>query len=346
MFKEIVGNETAKSTLRRLVAEERVPQSLVFAGRSGIGKKLFALDIARSFVCTDPSTHGPCGRCSACTRVGTFEFPKQDKRDDHGKVIFSGHPDVGLVIPYRNTILIDAVRDLEREANFRPFESRARVFIIDDAEKLSSVKDNAANALLKTLEEPSETTFIILITARPLLLLSTIRSRCQTVRFGPVSKKIIASHLTEKLNFPSEDAALLAGISRGSLGRALGTDLEKYREQRKKMLAVVRHSLHRDGIAALLRISEEIADTKARDSYEDTLGLLQTLVHDIWTLRLRPDAAIVNFDLSTDLRELSDAAATERLTSWLREIEKVRENLNFNVNKKLATDSLFVTMAA
>lgn len=345
MFEEILGNESAKELLERLVGNGRLPQSLLFTGRSGVGKKLFAIEIAQALVCTDSGSGLPCRKCPACVRASSFSLPKADKRDEHQRVVFSGHPDVGMIVPYNNTILIDAVRDLEREANFRPFEARARLFIIDDAEKLSSVKDNAANALLKTLEEPSESTHIILITSRPLLLLSTIRSRCQAVRFGPIAKERIVDHLINELKYPSEDAALVAGLSQGSLGRALNTDLEKFRDLRKQMLDVVERCCRRDSFAALMRTSEEITDPKAKDSYGDSLDILQTLIHDIWSIGKRRNAPIVNFDLRVDLEQLSRAADPKRLTVWLEEIETLRENLNFNLNRKLATDALFMTMA-
>lgn len=345
MFDAILGNESSKELLRRLVRADRVPQSLLFSGPSGVGKKLFATEIARAFVCTDRREGLPCGGCPACLRAGTFEFPKPDKREEHQRVIFSGHPDVGMVIPYRNTILIDAVRDLEREANFRPFEARARLFIIDDAEKLSSVMDNAANALLKTLEEPPESTNIILISSKPLLLLSTIRSRCQAVRFGAISKEKIVAHLTKELDYPSEDAALVAGLSQGSLGRAMDIDLGNFRDLRKRMLDVVERCCRRDSFAALMRTSEAIADPKAADSYAETLDILQSLIHDIWSLTKRSDPNIVNFDLREDLDELARSSDPARLAEWLNEIEQLRENLNFNLNRKIATDALFMTMA-
>src|SRR5207237_2754975 len=134
------------------------------------------------------------------------------------KVFFSEHSDIGVVIPYKNTILIDAVRDLEKEANFRPYEAKARIFIIDDAEKLNASKDNAANALLKTLEEPVATTYIFLISSRPDALLSTILSRCQTIRFAPIAAKEIENYLIETKKFSPEDAEILARISTGSIG--------------------------------------------------------------------------------------------------------------------------------
>ncbi|REJ79119.1 MAG: hypothetical protein DWQ47_06660 [Acidobacteria bacterium] len=345
MFETILGNQGAKKLLERLVRSRRLPQSLLFSGRSGVGKRMFAVELARALVCVDKKDELPCGTCPACVRAGNIDLPKHGNRDDHKRVIFSGHPDVGMIVPHGQTIFIDAVRDLEREANFRPFEADARMFVIDDAEKLSSVKDNSANALLKTLEEPPESAHIILVTSRPLLLLSTIRSRCQAIRFGPIDKEEIAAHLRDEMDFASEDAELVAGLSQGSLGRALATDLGEFREKRKQMLEVVTRCIRRDSFAALMRTSESITDAKAREAYGESLDTLQTLIHDIWTLTNRPSAKIVNFDLEKALRGLASETDSARLVEWLEEIEILRENLNFNLNRKIATDALFMTMA-
>jgi len=346
MFDGILGNEGVKSLLQRLVDAKRLPSALLFAGKEGIGKKLFAIRIAQSLVCASGTENRPCLNCPACKRASEFAFPSPKERDDHKQLIFSGHPDVGMVIPYSHTILIDAVRHLEREANFRPFEATARVFIIDEAEKLSSVKDNAANALLKTLEEPSETTHIILITSRPLLLLSTIRSRCQTVRFGLLEKELIAEHLMSKVGYAPDDAALVAGLSQGSIGRALQIELGTFRDLRNRLVEVVIRCSRGDNFAALLRASEELADPKAKDSFGESLDILQTLVHDAWILQKDPRAEVVNYDLRDELSGISEVAGSDRLSSWMKEIEALRENLNFNLNKRLATDALFMTMAS
>ena len=233
-----------------------------------------------------------------------------------------------MVVPFKQTILVDAIRDLEREANFRPFEARARVFIIDDAEKLSSVKDNAANALLKTLEEPPESTHIILLSAKPLLLLSTIRSRCQEIRFGPLRKQEIVSYLTENLEFPNEDASVVAGLSRGSLGRAVNIDLDSFRDVRTKLIGVVTSCIEGGRYAALLRTSEDLSNPKMRDSYLDALTILQSLIHDIWSIKRRRKPAIVHFDIEEDLRSLANQAETDSLRKSLESVERLRENLS------------------
>src|SRR5215208_8436912 len=130
MFDTLVGNERAKETLRRMLGQGRVPGALLFAGEEGLGKKLFALELARALNCRARRGVEACGVCPACARTGKFQYPAADDRDEHRKIIWSEHRDVGLVQPYNRNILIDAVRELERESNFRPAEGNARVFIV------------------------------------------------------------------------------------------------------------------------------------------------------------------------------------------------------------------------
>ncbi len=347
MFDKLIGNHYLKEAFRRLIASKRVPHSLLFVGDEGIGKRLFALELAKAFVCQNPQGGEACDACRACRRVEKFTFPNSDKKDDYEKVFFSEHPDVGMVIPYKNSILIDSIRQLETEANFRPFEAKARFFLIDNAEKLNSGKDNAANALLKTLEEPSPTSYIFLITSRPMALLPTIVSRCQIVRFAPLETKQIEGYLEGSKQFAVKDAELLSKLVRGSLGRALQIDLEKFREQREILLKVLESLLANKNRAVLLTTAEEINDAKNKDDYEIYLEILQTLIHDVWILRLgQTEENIVNADLKEKLKRLAaENADPPQLARWLTEIETLRENLSVNVNRKIATDALFMQMA-
>lgn len=346
MFDKLIGNNHIKEVLRRMLANNRVPHSLLFAGAEGVGKKQFALELAKAFVCQNPNNFEACGECSTCKRADKFTFPKADDRDAHKEVIFSEHADIGLVIPYNKNILVDAVRDLEKEANFRPYEAKARFLLIDDAEKLNTAKDNAANALLKTLEEPAPTSYIFLITSRPDALLPTILSRCQTIRFAPIASKEIENHLLETKKLLPDDALLLAKLSRGSIGHALSTDLEKFRSQRETMLQVLESLLIKQDRAALLRIAEEMNDAKNKDNYNASLETLESLIHDLWKLSFgENEENIVHADIGTKLRKLAENAESKRLASWLVEIETMRENFNVNLNRKIATDALFMQMA-
>lgn len=341
MFDKIVGNDSIKSIFRRLLIANRLPNSLLLVGEEGVGKRAFALETAKAFICQNPQNGEACDECRACQRASKFDYPKSDDRDAHKKVIFSEHPDIGQVIPYNRNIFVDAIRELETETNFLPYEAKARFFLIDDAEKMN---DAAANALLKTLEEPTGTSHIFLITAHPAALLPTIRSRCQIARFAPVEKKEIEKHLLSTKKFAHDDAALLANLSRGSIGRALSLDLQKFREQREMMLNILDSLIHNRNRAVLLKSAEEINDAKNKDFYEDYLESLQTLIHDVWTLRLGKEE-IVNVDLRLQLLALAKDAHLAKLAAWTTNIEKLYENLAVNLNKKIATDALFMQMA-
>jgi DNA polymerase III subunit delta' len=342
MFDKLIGNKAVKEVLRRLLNVRRVPNALLLAGADGVGKKRFALELAKAFVCQNQKNAEACDACSNCRRADNFAFPKSDDRDAFKRVIFSEHPDIGLILPYGKNILVDAIRELETEANFRPYEAKARFFVIDDADKMN---DAASNALLKTLEEPPAASHIFLIASRPDALLPTIRSRCQTLRFAPIETKEIENYLAETKRFSTEDARLLARLSGGRLGHAIETDVEKFKAQRAAMLSVLESILVKENRAELLRIGEEMNDAKHKDEFETRLDILQTLIHDAWTIRNGADAKIlVNVDLTNDLTRFAERAESKRFAAWLAEIETVRENLAVNLNRKIATDALFMQM--
>ena len=344
MFNKLVGNDHIKQTLGRLISSGRVPNSLILAGDEGIGKRRFAIELAKVFVCVRADNLSSCGECAACRRADTFVFPDADERDDHKRVIFSGHPDIGTVIPYKRNILIDAIRDLEREANFNPYEARARIFIIDDADKMN---DAASNALLKTLEEPPPTSFIFLVTSRPESLLATIRSRCQMLRFAPVSRPEIERYLIDVGAIEAVEARLAARLARGSVGRAVSINIEQIRNLRERMLAVLSNAIETGDLAALLRTSEEMNDAKNKVNFEESVEILESLIHDVWTLRTSgDDSRLVNTDLAADLGRLAGESGRSDLPAWLDDIETLRQNLAVNINRKVATDALFVSMAS
>ncbi len=343
MFSRLVGNANVKQTLQRLTAKGRMPNSMLLSGDEGVGKRQFAIEIAKSFVCTDPTGGEACEVCAACRRAEKFTFPKDDDKDDHERVVFSDHPDVGMVIPYNRNILIKAIRHLESEANYRPYEAEARIFIIDEADKMA---DPAANALLKTLEEPSATTYIFLVTSRPDKLLPTIRSRCQSLRFAPVRAEKIEEFLINERAFTHDEARLAARLSRGSIGRAVSINVEEFRKRREKMMGVVSNAIENGGVAALLRTAEEMNDVKDKSSFEENLNVLQSIIHDVWTLSVTgEDARLVNTDFADDIGRLARNAGRADLVGWMRSIDDVREDLKININRKIAADALFVSMA-
>ena len=344
MFSSLVGNQRVKDVLRRMLEMGRVPGSLLFTGEDGVGKKLFALEIAKALNCRAPVGVEACDRCSSCVRISKSRFPDySDEKDRKERLIWSDHPDVALARPYNRLLRIKPMREIEQEANFRPYEGKARIFIIEEADKLNPF---SSNAILKTLEEPPTTSHLILITARPASLLPTLRSRCQMIQFAPLSSEEIESHLLSDKQFSKSDARLLSRIARGSLGRALQTNLETYREQRDSMLRVVNALTLSPDRVQLLRASEEMNDAKRKEEYEPRLDVLSTLIHDVWMLELdAPGEQIVNEDLRAQLAKIATQTDSRHVSRWLSQIETHRRGLDVNINRKVATDALFLSMA-
>lgn len=342
-MKTLIGNRQACDALSRLIVSERVPNALLFAGPDGVGKKQFAIELARRLVCSRPDGADACGLCSACRRASEFSIPVFEKGDESHFVFFSQHPDVGMVVPFRRNLKVDAIRALENESHFRPYEARVRVFIVDEADKMN---DAASNALLKTLEEPPATSHIILIASRADSLLATIRSRCQTIRFGPVPPHELAKYLVDNGNFTAEDAVLAARVSGGSVGRALAIVPASFRTQRSLMLAVLKAALASDK-RELLSASEEMTDARNREEYEEKLAILRDLIHDVWLLQNGGDeTGVLNIEVLDELSELSGRASSEMLAGWLADIETLYESFEVNINRKVATDALFLRMSA
>lgn len=343
MFDHLIGNQRVKELLRRMLETDRVPGALLFAGEEGVGKKLFAIELARALNCRNRQGVEACGTCSACKRISRFNFPTSDETDDWKKIIWSDHGDVGMVVAPKRLLQVDQMREIEREANFRPFEGRARVFLIEEADRLN---EPSSNALLKILEEPPPTSHIILITARPAMLLTTIRSRCQALRFSPVSVAEIEKYLTQQKIASGAEAKLLARCANGSIGRALYADLKSYKEHRQPMLKLLNALAITGDRSQLLRLSESMNEAKYKDDFEFRLELLETLIRDALIVAVNGDLkSIVNEDVLPELQKIAERVNSHSATSWIADIEELREQLIVNINRKPAIDALFFKMA-
>ncbi|MFN2492156.1 MAG: DNA polymerase III subunit delta' [Pyrinomonadaceae bacterium] len=343
MLEQIIGNDRAKQLLRQTLSAGRLPGAMLFTGEEGVGKKLFALEIAKALNCRSLRGFEGCGSCPACLRISKFNYPQTSEAEEFKDIIWTDHPDVGMVVAPKRVLLVDQMRKVEREANFRPYEGVARLFIIEDADKLN---DQAANALLKVLEEPPHTSHIMLITSRPAGLLATIRSRCQMIRFSPLKAEEIEHYLIDNKVASGEQARIRARIARGSLGRALAQDFEEYIDQRGAMLEVLQALALIDDRAQLLRSSEELNAAQLKDEFECRLDVLETLIRDAWMLSLHaPPQDVVNIDLLPVLEKMGMQLDSRRPAGWILQIEEMREQLVVNINRKAATDALFLTMA-
>jgi len=343
MFDQLTGNARVKAVLKRMLVNDRLPGALLFAGEEGVGKKLFALEVARALNCRTPKDHEACGVCPSCARIATLNYPQREDAEEWTHIIWTDHPDVGLVVAPKRVSRVEQMRQIEKEANFRPFEGKARVFLIDEADKLN---DASANALLKVLEEPPKTSHLILITARPAMLLPTILSRCQMIRFSPLTPDEIESHLTKNNLVDNKTARLRARAAGGSMGRALSGDLVTFTSQRKAMLKVLDALVVSNDRPQLLRSAEQLNEAEYRDEFEQRLDVLETLIRDAWMLSLGVEPSqLVNEDLAAELKEIGKNLDSRRAGDWILQIEDLREQLIVNVNRKVTTDALFLVMA-
>ena len=344
MFESLIGNARVKEVLKRMLSSDRLPGALLFVGEEGIGKKKFALEVARALNCRSPKDSEGCGVCSVCTRIAKLNYPTSADRDDWIPMIWTDHRDVGMVVPPKRVLRVDQMRQIEREANFRPFEGKARVFLIDEAEKFN---DASANALLKVLEEPPSTSHLILITSRPAMLLPTILSRCQMIRFSPLKPAEIEEHLIKNKLVEPSSARIRARAAAGSISRALSGDIETFNAQRKAMLTVVEALVVSPDRAQLLKSAEQLNEAQYKEEFEERLDVLETLIRDAWMLSLGASAEqLVNEDLASQLSRISKQMDPTKAAAWILEIEDMREQLIVNINRKVATDSLFLMMAS
>ena len=344
MLDQLTGNARVKEVLKRMLQSHRLPGALLLTGEEGIGKKLFALEIAKALNCRTPQDCEACGICASCVRIAKINYPASAESEDWKQIIWTDHPDVGIVVAPKRVLLVNQMRQIEREANFRPFEGAARVFLIDEADKFN---DPSANALLKVLEEPPPTSHIILITSRPAMLLPTIRSRCQMIRFSPLSVGEIEDHLTQNKIAEPATARLRARAASGSIGRALSGDITSFTKQRAAMLSVLNALVASDGRVELLKSAEELNEAQYKDEFEARLDVLETLIRDAWMLSLgvEPDG-LVNEDLQLQLESIGKKLDPQRAGAWILQIEDMREQLIVNINRKVATDALFLAMAS
>jgi DNA polymerase-3 subunit delta' len=350
LFSDFIGNAEIVQSLRQMVAEKRLPQTLLFAGPRGVGKATLARLIAAAMNClTNPGE--PCGRCSNCKRMLAADLSLDDfqtmlterekmaaPQRGESPLILSTHPDFLIFPPDgpMQIITIEQARQLRTAARFGPSEGRRRVFLIDHADRAN---DEAANSLLKTLEEPAPALTLILTAENPYELLPTIRSRSIPFFFAPLSPAEMDQFFQARPEIADRERARLRSWAQGSPGRALSLNIEEYLQRRDAMLALVRTSLGQGSFAELLAFTEAVG-RKAQEKLELQAESLTTLIEDLLHLRFGSGELLVNDDIRAELEKIARSIPFEwfeKACGRLLELEEFRRR---NIQKQLALEAL------
>ncbi len=355
-FDAFFGNSRVVDLLRGMVAERRLPQTLLFSGPRGVGKATAARFLAAAANCDQGPTTDPCGTCSNCRRMMGADLASEPmeqlfaerlkmpaaKRLDN-PLIVSTHPDL-LIFPPDGPlrmITIEQARRLRDAARFGPSEGRRRFFVIDHADRAN---DEAANSLLKTLEEPAPLLTIILTAENSYDLLPTIRSRAIPFHFGALSGEEMAQFFATRPEIDSAEQERLAGWAQGSPGRALSLDVEAYTRRREAMLTLLGTGAGENSFVELLPATESVARRGGEPLEalaESLYGLLQDLIH----CKLGRDD-LINSDLAERIEGLSRRISFPWVEKAVAEIDEMRRLERRNIQKQIALESLALTLRA
>ena len=327
-FASLIGNQANKEILQRLLQRDKLGLTLIFAGPDGVGKRQFALTLAKAANCQNlaQAKNDSCDECPACHRIQT-----------------NSYSDVITIQPDGNYIKIAQTRALVADAQVRPREGKQRFFLLDEADKL---REEAANSLLKTLEEPPTSATIILLTARPDALLPTIRSRAQKLNFAPLSISEMEKYLMENFVRPVPDTKLLAHLTGGRIGQAAAIDLSEYRRERREIIELIELLATGNNRHRLLKAAEHYGKQE-RDAFERMLQLMLSLLRDIFLLAAsNATAKIVNIDEAERLSTLAKKIGLTRLLLWIKKFDELQASLRININRQVATEAALLELAS
>jgi DNA polymerase-3 subunit delta' len=318
-FHDIYGHENKIEIIRKALAQKRIGHAYLFSGISAVGKKTIAREFVKALNCEkEDALHDSCGECSSCRKIQR-----------------GNHPDVFSVEADGQFIRIDAIREIQEQMKCKPLEARRRVFVIDDADKMN---DQAANALLKILEEPSPSNILILVTARPYSMPSTIISRCQHMRFNPLRFDTVAKFLVDQTGMDNQRALLLAGLSGGSIGRAMELnedDIVVYRTELIKLLSITQ----RDDPFSLINFASFLGQGKKE--IKQGLNILSTIFRDALVFKeTQKNAMLVNQDNSSFISIQAARLSGGQILQNIALVERAGETIEQNVNKSLTLETM------
>jgi DNA polymerase-3 subunit delta' len=317
-LKQIIGQDRAIAMLRGSIERDRLAGSYLFCGESGIGKKTTALNFAKVLNCLHSGKESGVRSKEANDFASHLTFADAcDECESCVKMDAGGHPDLLVISPEERQIRIDEIRMIDDALSLKPFEGRKKAVIVDDAETMTI---SAANAFLKTLEEPPGESIIILVSSRPELLPGTIRSRCARINFSPLSLESCVRVLEGKIG--GEQRELSARLSMGRPGIALSAGLL---EERTWFLTLLRSMM--DG---------EKDAWASRDDMDRWFGQMLTLLRDMAVLKVTAEPSLLlNADLREEVEKLSTYTDLKVIIGIHNEVGRVKNQLMFNLNKSV-----------
>lgn len=327
-FADIIGHEHPISLLQASVHNDRLAHAYLFHGEARIGKWMTAVRLAQALNCEQPGRADQvdsCGRCRSCLQIAARTHPD----------CFVIEPDPESATPQ---IKIEQVREIEQQFVYRPLIGERKICLIDEADRLTI---GAANALLKTLEEPPGHGLFILVTSRPHALPITIRSRCQALRFTTPARTQVEAAVILRRELPPTEARFLAVLADGRIGEALETTVSEIRARQQESLALVKpQSLISS--TAILSAAENIAKS---DRGEETLIWLTRWIRDLVILIIGGDQdQILHLDQLTDLQQYAQRADIDQLLTLLSDIERTRQQATRHLNMQMALETTFLRL--
>lgn len=317
----LIGHALPQKILSQAILSQKAGHAYLFSGEEGIGKRTVALAIAKSLLCMKSSPPS-CGHCSSCV--------KSDQKS---------HPDLFEIAPEGAFIKIGQVKQIQEEMGLHPALSSKKIFIIDEADRMNA---EAANAFLKSLEEPPGDTSFFLITSRPQAILPTILSRCQKIRFSTPPQEELVKFLMGRKKLSEQDALHIAKRSLGKVGFALSLDIKSLEEEDQAYFHLVQPEIL-ESPAKLFQLSEELS--RDADHFRKTSEWLLSSIRDMIVWKVCPDADFLILDRYWErIRDASNLFTPEQLNRSFSFLQKTERLIQRNINRPLALENLLLTL--
>jgi DNA polymerase III subunit delta' len=355
-FDQFVGNAATVRHLREAIAVGRMPPALILAGPRGAGKYTLSIMLAQTMACLQhPVTNGLpdfCGVCRNCTRIAQSlpladrvneavaareDLREVDKKDT--RILIQTHPDVVVIPPDPPQLLIKMgqVRNVVQHIYRLPSDAPRAVYIFTS----TAFMKEAANSLLKILEEPPAYAHIVLLAENPGELLPTIRSRASIFRLGALPPEEIEAVLAEqRKDWKPKQRALVARLAEGGIGQALGFDLEGYLASRQDALVIISNATEESDYGALFRVTETYrAGAEGQQKTSALLHAFARLLEDLLLLHSGTGHLIRNIDLQAELTRMSQTVDVGWIEAAVRALDQVEQGMRRNLLRSLSLDS-------